>query len=428
MSTRREFLGAGLALAAGRALGQSPRDAAQRVVIIGGGWGGLSAAHRLRQAASELEVLLIERDATFRSLPLSNKWLVGRTPAVPVRQDYAAIARAQGYRLLPAEVIAIDRERREVHTDHGAQAYDWLILAAGIRYDYSPWLGDDMNAIAAAQTLYPAGFMARELDGLRRKLDGFKGGDLLMTVPPGPSRCPPAPYERAVMIAWWLKTRRIRGRLVLVDAGGGMQRFNRVFAERYKDQVLHLTHATVKTFDPFARTLSTEFDDLKFDDAIIIPPQGAADIVRQAGLVEVDAAGRPGIWAAFDPVHLHAVGDERAFLVGDLLGRASPLFGHYPKSAHMASRLGRIAADEIVARSRGHLPESELPESVCHVFTDVEPMEMMRIETKYRFRGDGLITQTVRQFDDPQPRGEDVQWAQGLYSELLSPGATDSDQ
>jgi hypothetical protein len=75
-----------------------------------------------------------------------------------------------------------------------------------------------------------------------------------MTVPPGPSRCPPAPYERAVMIAWWLKTRKIAGRLLLVDAGGGMPRFNRVFAERYKDQVRHLTHATVKAIDPFART------------------------------------------------------------------------------------------------------------------------------------------------------------------------------
>lgn len=428
MSTRREFLGAGLALAAGRALGQSPRGATQRVVIIGGGWGGLTAARRLRQAAPELDVLLIERDAAFRSLPLSNKWLVGRTPDAPVQQDYAAIARAHGYRLLQAEVNAIDRERRQVRTDHGPQTYDWLILAAGIRYDYSPWLGDDMTATAATRTLYSAGFMASELDGLKRKLDGFKGGDLLMTVPPGPSRCPPAPYERAMMIAWWLKTKRIRGRLVLVDASGGMQRFNRVFAERYKAQVQHLTHAVVKAFDPFARTLSTEFDDIRFDDAIIIPPQGAADIVHQAGLIEADAAGRPGNWAAFDPVHLHAVGDERVFLVGDLLGRASPLFGHYPKSGHMASQLGRIAADEIVARSRGHLPALVLPESVCHVFTDVEPMEMMRIDAQYRRRGDGLMVQSLRQHDDPQPRGEDAQWARALYSEMLAPMVPSSNQ
>jgi len=223
------------------------------------------------------------------------------------------------------------------------------------------------------------------------------------------------------MIAWLLKAHRIKGRLILVDAGGGMQRFNRMFAERYKDQVLHLTHAPVKTIDPFRKTLSTEFDELKFDHAIIIPPQQAADLIWQAGLIESDAAGKPGGWAGFDPLHLNAIGDERVFLVGDLLGRASPLFGHYPKSAHMACQLGRIAAAEIAARARGKLPEQQLPESVCHVFTDVEPMEMMRIDAHYRLRGDGLITQAVSQHDDPQPRGEDVQWAQALYMELLAP-------
>jgi len=126
-------------------------------------------------------------------------------------------------------------------------------------------------------------------------------------------------------------------------------------------------------------------------------------------------------WAGFDPLHLHAIGDERVFLVGDLLGLASPLFGHYPKSAHMAVQLGRIAAAEIAARSRGKLPAPQLPESVCHVYTDVDPMEMMRIDAGYRLRGDGLIAQTVRQHEDPQPRGEDRQWAHGLYMEMLGP-------
>ncbi|MBK9020087.1 MAG: NAD(P)/FAD-dependent oxidoreductase [Sulfuritalea sp.] len=422
MATRRDFLAGGLALAAGHACGQSLAGAAQRVLIVGGGWGGLTAARRLRLVAPELEVTLIEREAAFRSLPLSNAWLVGRTPEPLPRQDYAVAASRFGYRYLQAEVSAIDRERRRLQAGPDSLAYDWLILAAGIRYDYAPWLGDDARAIEAVRRLYPAGYVAGELDALQRKLADFKGGVLLMTVPPGPARCPPAPYERAVMIAWWLKTRRIPGRLVLVDAGGGMQRFNRVFAERYPDQVQHLTHATVKSLDPFARTLATEFDDIRFDDAIIIPPQGAADIVRQAGLLEADAAGRPAAWAAFDPLHLHAVGDERVFLVGDLLGRASLLFGAYPKSAHMAARLGRIAADQIIARSRGLAPVQALPESVCHVYTDVDPLEAMRIDAQYRVRGDGLITQAVRQHEDPQPRGEDQAWLRGMTQEILGAG------
>jgi NADPH-dependent 2,4-dienoyl-CoA reductase/sulfur reductase-like enzyme len=419
MTTRRDFLVGGLALAGGRAFGQLPGSARQRVVIVGGGWGGLTAARRLRLAAPEFDIILVEREAAFRSLPLSNAWLLGREPEALPPQDYALAARTFGYRYLQAEATGIDRQSRRVQAGPQALDYDWLILAAGIRYDYAPWLGDDARAIEAVRRLYPAGYVAGELDVLRRKLDEFKGGDLLMTVPPGPSRCPPAPYERAVMIAASLKARNIKGRLLLVDAGGGMQRFNRVFAERYKDQIQHLTHTTIKAIDPFARTLATEFDEIRFDDAIIIPPQGAADIVRQAGLLETDAAGKPGAWAGFDPLHLHAVGDERVFLVGDLLGRASPLFGAYPKSAHMAARQGRIAADEIIARARGVMPAPTLPDSECYVHTAVDPAEMMRIEARYRLRGDGLIVQTVRQHEDPQPRGEDLDWARGLYREML---------
>ncbi|MBI5901274.1 MAG: NAD(P)/FAD-dependent oxidoreductase [Rhodocyclales bacterium] len=420
MPDRRHFLASGLALAAGRSLAQLSPRAAGRVLIVGGGWGGLAAASRLRRNAPELDVTLVEREPVFRSLPLSNAWLVGRAPEVIAPAQHAAIAAQVGYRHLRAEATAIDRAQRRLHTAQGVLDYDWLILAPGIRYDYAPWLGDDARAIEAVRRDFPAGYVAGELDALKRKLVDFKGGVLLMTVPPGPSRCPPAPYERAVMIAWWLKSRRIPGRLILVDAGGGMQRFNRVFAERYQDQIQHLTHATVKALDPYAKSLQTEFDEIRFDDAIIIPPQAAPDILRQAGLLETDAAGGPGHWAAFDPLRLHAIGDERVFIVGDLLGRASPLFGAYPKSAHMAARLGRIAADGIAAQAHGVSPAPTFPESVCFVHTDVEPAEALRIEASYRQRGDGLITQSVRQREEPQPRGEDAEWARALFAEMLA--------
>ena len=425
MSTRRHFLVAAAALGAACAFGKSPPEllsssGGRRVVIVGGGWGGLAAARRLRQLAPELEVVLIDRESHFRSLPLSNKWLVDRTPDGLMQQAYAVAAKAFGYQAIRAEVTAIDRGQRRLYTAQGTLSYDWLILAAGIRYDYGAWFGDDIRAADHARLNYPAGFVAGELDALKRKLADFKGGDLLLTIPPSPTRCPPAAYERAVMVAWMIKTRGIKGRLVRVDPGGGMQRFNRMFAERYTDQITHLTHAPVKSIDPFRKTVTTEFDEIRFDDAIIIPPQQAADLVWQAGLIESDADGKPGGWAGVDPVHLHARDDERIFLVGDLLGRVSPLFGQYPKSGHLAHQLGGVAAEEVAARTRGRLPAVHLPESLCHVFTDAEPLEMMRIEAQYRLRGDGLITQSVRQVDDPQPRGEDVMWAGGLYADFLA--------
>lgn len=421
---RRYFLAAGVAvgglLAVGAPLAELlPGSRGRRVVIVGGGWGGLTAARHLRELAPELEIVLVERSAAFRSLPTSNKWLTGLVREAGHSHDYETVARAWGYTLIRAEATAIDRERRRVVTRDGTLDYDWLVLATGIRYDYAPWFGEDSRAAEQARKYFPAGFVADELDALKQKLAGFKGGDFVMTIPPAPFRCPPAPYERAVMIAAMFKQKNIKARLIIVDPGAGMQTFNRVFADRYKDQIAHLTHASVKSIDPFNKTLATEFDDLRFDDGILMPAQQAGDLVRQAGLLARDSNGHSTGWAAVDPIHLHARDDERIFLIGDLIDKVSPLFGHYPKSGHMANRMGRIAAREITSRMRGSVPEALLPDSICHVFADVQPMESIRIEAQYRLRGDGIIAQTVRQINDPQPRGEDVDWAKSMYADFL---------
>jgi len=422
--SRRHFLASSSALGAslvtGRALAQlMPRGRNRRVVIVGGSWGGLTAARHLRDLAPDLDVVLVEKGASFRSLPMSNKWLVGLAQESGRSLDYAAAARAWGYTVVQAEVTAIDREQRRVITRGGTLDYDWLVLAVGIRYDYGPWFGDDRRATGQAQKFYPAGFVTDELDVLKQKLADFKGGDFVMTIPPAPYRCPPAPYERAVMIAWLFKQKKVKGRLVIVDPGSGIQAFNRIFADRYKDQIVHLTHARVKSVDPFNKTIATEFDDLRFDDGILMAPQQAGDLVWQAGLVARGSDGKATGWGALDPLHLHAIGDERVFLIGDLIDKVSPLFGHYPKSGHLANRLGRIAAREITDRAKGRVAELVLPDSVCHVFSDVDPMESIRIDAQYRLRGDGVIAQTVRQHYDPQPRGEDVAWAKSMYADFL---------
>lgn len=417
---RRRFLVAGAALggclAAAPALAQSR---GRRVVIVGAGWAGLTVARALRRSAADLDVTVVDRSAEFRSLPLSNAWLVG-LGAEPRRQDHAATAVAFGYRFVQAEVTSIDRERRVIATRDGTLAYDWLVLAPGVRNDYTAWFGNDTSAAAAARERYPAGVHAEDLAALKRKIAEFKGGDFAMVLPPGPSRCPPAPYERAVMAAWAFRRRGLKARILVIDPGGGMQAFNRVFAERYADMIVHMTHAQVKAVDPFRRTIATEFDNIGFDDAILMPPQQAADLAWRAGLV-AESAERPSAWAAIDPLRLNVPGDERVFLAGDLIDRVSPLFGQYPKNGHVASRLGRIVAGEIAARSRGETAAVALPESVCHVFTDVDPRESVRLEAEYRLRGDGVITQAVRQHNEPQPRGEAEAWARSMYAEFLAP-------
>ncbi|MDT3736032.1 MAG: FAD/NAD(P)-binding oxidoreductase [Denitratisoma sp.] len=423
--TRRRLLSAALAACAAPLFAQQapallPPSKGRRVVVVGGGWGGLSAARHLRALAPELEVVLLERNPSFFSMPLSNKWLAGLVDERLLTHDYRAAAQAHGYAFLQAEATAIDRDRRRVHTAQGTLDYDWLVFAIGIRHDYAAWFGEERRAIEQArQNYYCAYTPGGEFRALKAKLENFKGGDLVMTIPPPPYRCQPAPYERALVIGHLFKTRAVPARLTLLDPNQVPQHFADVFEEQYKDQIAVVPHARVKSVDPFAKTLATEFDDIRFDDALLMPPQQAGDLAWQAGLIGRDAQGKPTGWAAQDPLHLHAVGDERVFLVGDLIDRASPLFGHYPKSGHLAARLGRIAAAEIAARSRGQSPETLLPESRCFVTARLAPQELLRFDAHYRLRGDRLIVQTTKQEADYNPRGEDVDWAKGMFGELF---------
>ncbi|MEZ5614508.1 MAG: FAD/NAD(P)-binding oxidoreductase [Rhodocyclaceae bacterium] len=424
--TRRRLLSAALAacaapLFARQAPALLPAAKGRRVVVVGGGWGGLSAARQLRALAPELEVVLLERNPSFFSLPLSNKWLAGLIDGKLLAHDTRAAAKACGYTFIQAEATAIDRDGRRVHTAGGTLDYDWLVLAVGIRHDYAAWFGNDSRAIAhTRQNYFCAWTPGDELRALKARLDNFKGGDLVMTVPPLPYRCQPAPYERALVIAHLFRTRAVPGRLTLLVPDQPPQNFADVFGEQYRDQIAVVPHAGVKSVDPFARKIVTEFDEIRFDDALLMPPQQAGALAWQAGLIGRDAAGGPSGWAAQDPLHLHAVGDERVFLVGDLIDRASPLFGHYPKSGHLASHLGRIAAQEIAARARDKSAETLLPESSCFVAVRMDPPESLRIDTRYRLRGDGLIVQATKQHFDPNPRGEDEDWAKGMFGEMLA--------
>ena len=394
---------------------------AQRVIILGGSWAGLSAARELRLRAPELDVLVIDREPVLRSLPLSNPWLVGRTPERMQRLDRAALARRLGYGFIADEVQRIDRAERRVHTAQGVFDYDWLLVANGLSYDYSAWYGADQKTAQVARELFPAGYVANELDVLKQRLQAFKGGNLVLNVPAPPSRCPPAPYERAMLIAWWIKTQGIKGKVTVLDAGGGLARFTRLFAERYPGLIEFHPYTVIRSVDTSARRVTTDDGDVSFDHAMLSPPMRASTLVEQAGLCGLDPQGRVTPWAAVDPLRLRALADERVFLAGDLLGTVSPLFGHFPKTAHMATRLGLGAARQIAARSRDGSaePPVDLPASVCHVWLDADPAEQLRIETTYRLRGDGVIAQSVSQYDNPQPRDEDLQWGLGLYGQAL---------
>lgn len=392
----------------------------RRVLIVGGGWGGLAAASHLRQLAPELEVTLVDRQPAFMSFALSNRWLVESEAAPWARHDYAALARKHGYRFVQAEVLGVDIAQRSVATTNGALPYDWLVLAPGIRENWSAWQVEDPQAIAELRRRHSGAMQSTaDLPALKQRLANFKGGDLLMTIPPAPYRCPPAPYERALFLAWWLKTQKIPGKLVIVDPNPMMPAFRNILLDRYKDQVTYLDHAKVRSVDLARQSVSTDIDDIRFDEALLCPPQQAADVLWQAGLIRPEASGKPSGWAAQGATDFRSAADGRVFIIGDAAGLVSPQFGYFPKTGQVASRMGQSVARQIAAQATGKAQAPLLPESVCHVTSSVEPLENVRIDTSYRDRGDGFLVQTVKQTRNPNPSGEDAAWAAAMYREFF---------
>ena len=182
-----------------------------RLVICGGGWGGLTAARYLRELIPQSDVVLLERNPTFWSGPMSNKWLIDIVNTDFINRDMLHPANKYGYQLLQTEVTGFERDKQLVRPAHGLVEYDYLILSGGIRNDYEAWFGNDQKAIDYTRQHFPNAYIPnQEMAALKAKVKNFQGGTLVMTLPPPPHRCPPSPYERACLIAWHIKKNKIQ--------------------------------------------------------------------------------------------------------------------------------------------------------------------------------------------------------------------------
>jgi len=404
-----------------------PKNSAKpRVVIVGGSWGGLTAARYLRTQYPAAEVVVLERNPVFWSCPMSNQWLAGVVESDFIMHDLNRPANRYGFSLIQADVVGIDRDRRIVYSSQGVLDYDFLILAAGIRNAYEEWFGEDQRAALYTRQNFPAAYIANnEHLLLKQKLQQFKGGNFVMNLPPPPHRCPPSPYERACTIAWYMKTNRIPGKLIVLDPKprinpihGG---FNYAFKELYGDIIEYVPDAEVRSVDPFKQQISTTAGDFDFEDAVLMPPHQAADIVWQAGLIREDPPTGPAWWGHQHPTLLHAVDDDRVYLIGDCMGFVSPDFGYYPKSAHVANQMGRIAAGYIAQRLQGEEPAPVLPDNLCYMMIQPEPLQVVAVEFDYAIGSEGHIQQTQVDIDNPFPElvAESFEWARSTWADFL---------
>lgn len=322
-----------------------------RVVVVGGGWGGLGAVRALA-ASGKVEVTMIEPNDGFMSCPLSILYIAGFAPASDFQRGYGAVD-ALGVRRLKDRVLDIDRAGRTVKTATQSIPYDFLVLSTGLEY-----MEEALPGYAAARDQFPVGFRAFEQSAVQRQAASFieQGGHYLITVPKPPYRCPPAPYERACLIAQRMKEKGTKGKIILVDANKHpmppplAKPMLTAMKELYGAQIEYLSEVDPKSIDAGRKVLATSKGDIPFQHANIILPMRAPGLIRKAGLGER--------FAAIELPSFQSKADKNVFVVGDSQG--APL----PKSGHIAFGAGQQVGEQILATIAGKYKEAGLGDEV----------------------------------------------------------------
>ena len=378
--TRREVGGL---IAASAALLAAPTvlraQTTARVIVIGGGFGGASCARALRQADAKLEVTLVEANKTFTSCPQSNEVIAGLREINAQYFGYDKIA-AEGVRVVLQAAAAIDAPAHKVTLADGATlAYDRLVLAPGIDIDFTALQGYDEAASALMPHAYKAG---EQTLLLRQQIEAMPdGGTVAIAVPANPSRCPPAPYERASLIADYLKTYKPKSKVLILDAKDSFSQqklFEQAWNELYAGMIERIPLSQggrVTGVEIATRTVVTEFGNYNPDVANIIPPQKAGRIAALAA-----AADRTG-WCPIDAATFASKLLPDVHVIGDAC-----LGGGIPKSAGAAQAQGKACAAVIVRDLTGRSSEPPPLTGICYSL--VAPNTAFSLSGVYQPKGD----------------------------------------
>jgi NADPH-dependent 2,4-dienoyl-CoA reductase/sulfur reductase-like enzyme len=358
---RRKLLKA-VAAGAAAALLPAPtiaQGAGAHVVVIGGGFGGASCARALRKLAPTLRVTLVEKNDTFTAMPHSNAVLAGLVALKEQQFGYDRL-KADGIDVVFASASAVDPVRKSVKLSSGATLdYERLVVSPGIEFRANSISGYDAAAMANMPPAYNDG---HEVALLRRQLEAMEdGGTVVISSPVNPARCPPAPYERASLIAHYLKTSKPRSKVVVLDSKDSftMQKlFESAWQQLYPGLIewVGLSQGGELTaVDADAMTLSTDFDKVKAAVANVIPPQKAGAAAEIAGV-----ADRTG-WCPVDAVTFASRLQPDIHVIGD-----AAIAGAMPRSASAAHSQGEICAAAIAAQLSGKEPATPTLTSSCY--------------------------------------------------------------
>jgi NADPH-dependent 2,4-dienoyl-CoA reductase/sulfur reductase-like enzyme len=365
----------------------APRSG-RRVVVVGGGWGGATAAKYVRLQDPGIEVVLLEPNRTFVSCPFSNLVLSGVESIDRLTLRYDGLRR-HGVRLRHEAATAIEPDRRRVRVGDGYLEYDRLVVAPGIDFMWEQVAGV-AGREASVLHAWKAGPQTVEL---ARRLQALPdGGVVAMTVPPAAFRCPPGPYERACQIAWYLAARKPRAKLVVLDANNDIVSKTGLFKAVFRGypNLEYRPTSKLERVDLDGREVVPEIGErVRYDVLNLIPPQRAAAIAVEAGLVNADRR-----WCEVSHVTYESLRHPGVHVIGDAT-TGLPV----PKSGNIANAMGKICATAIVHLLNGKEPPALAPGNTCYSWTS--DREAIAVVNAYRI-DNGKIVQ-IEQKLTPRP-------------------------
>jgi sulfite dehydrogenase len=418
---RRRLIGAGAALSglalAGCATGPAAGPSIGRVVVVGGGFGGATAARYLRMWGGNVDVTLVERNTEFVSCPISNLVLGGHKQIADVTRGYDGL-KAIGVKVVQGEVTAIDGAGRKVRLAGGGEiAYDRLIVSPGVDFM--------LDQVGGLQAALDSGRVTHswkagpQTVALRRQLEAMPdGGVFAMSIPRVPYRCPPGPYERACMVASYLKTAKPKSKVLVLDANPEIQSkkalFERAFQQHYAGIIEYRANAELR--EVAGNVAKLEFEDVRADVLNVIPPQRAGDLARTAGLVNVNNR-----WAGVDWLTLESTAVKGVHVLGDATFSAPAM----PKSGHMANQHAKVAAAAIIQLLKGEaVNPTPVVMNTCYSF--VTARDVVHVASVHQYDdkdktfktvpGSGGVSAAANQLEGRYA----LSWADNIWADMLA--------
>ncbi len=382
---RRDFVKtAGAATAAG--LVGFPHiafGAAKKVVIVGGGTGGATAAKYIKRLDSSVDVTVVEPNETYYTCYFSNEVLSGERPIESIQVNYDGL-KAHGINMVFDSATEIDAEKKVVKTAGGQElAFDRCIVAPGIELQYDKIEGYSNEVANTLPHAWKAGEQTRILRGQLEAM--ADGGTVVIVAPPNPFRCPPGPYERASQIAMYLQANKPKSKILILDA---KQKFSKqgLFTQAWEKFFPGMIEwrpgpdAAVVKVDAGGMTAETSFgDEIKADVLNVIPPQRAGTVAQASGLA--DDSG----WCPVDQKTFESKLQPGVHVIGD-----ASIAGAMPKSGYAANSQGKVCAAAVVAL----LNEGEVgvPSYVNTCYSIAGPEWGISVAAVYKLGADGVIT------------------------------------